>query len=80
MASVDDIEAFIAEVDAALDGGRDDRFVEMLRALYRSHDPKVIEVCDAACADLQGRQEEARIMSRRGGFGSDGEWSWTLLT
>jgi hypothetical protein len=47
MAAVDDIEAFIAEVDAALGGLEDERFGELLRALYRSHDPKVIEICDA---------------------------------
>jgi len=76
MSAVDEIEAFIAEVEAAL-GGADDRFAEMLRRLYRSDDPRVIEICDDACAvirrrdlSLIGRMIELRPLIARAFGGS----------
>jgi hypothetical protein len=55
MGTADKIEAFIAEVDATLGDGKDDRFNELLRNLYRSDDPRLIDICDAACAVIRRR-------------------------
>ena len=52
MSAADEIEAFIEEVEAAV-GGADDRFGEMLRRLYRSDDPRMIEICDDVCAVIR---------------------------
>jgi hypothetical protein len=62
MAAIDDIESFIAEVEAALGGFDDDRFADLLRSLYRSHDSKVIEVCNPACRVV--RRKDVSVIDR----------------